>query len=590
MFKKIKLKPYLLISFISIILLTAVLTTGFIFGLLKTQSTMNDVINTTLAAESAVKTCRISTNVAARDLRELVLTNDKNDYAPLKENIENNINVVKQQIEIFKSTYGEEDGLAAKYETACNEWFGIADKVIEAVDNGNDDQATLIILTQCTPALNNMVAIVKDIDTKTTALTDASEIHTTNTVWFFIIGGSILFVVTTVLSLIMAFRTTKNITSVTQKIDNAVSELSKGDLNTNVDYVAKNEFGELADNLNFSFKELSRYVRAIDSSMKNFAEGNFAENCTIDFLGDFKEIKTSMQNFQNKMNSTLEYIKQSSEQVSIGASQVADGSVALAQGTTEQASSVETLSQSIEEISKQISETASNSNEANELSKQTETVVNKSKEEMAQMVAAINDISTASYNIQKIIKAIDDIAFQTNIIALNAAVEAARAGTAGKGFAIVADEVRNLAQKSSDAAKDTTNLITASLKHVERGQKLAQNTDAAFNEVASHTNDISLMISKISSASDEQANAIAEVTRGIEQISTVIQTNSATSQESAAASEELSGQASTMQSLVGEFKILSSENQNKDSNDEQSPTINLDDDYKYSDNTDKDKY
>lgn len=335
----------------------------------------------------------------------------------------------------------------------------------------------------------------------------------------------------------------------------AVTALSKGDLKAHMDYKGDNEFGELAEKMNFSFAELDRYVNAIDFGMGEFSKGNFTCESPIQFLGDFKSIQASMERFQQKMNDTLVDLEVASSQVSAGSSQVADGAQALAQGATEQASSVQELSATIADISEHISNTADFSKQANELGVQAGSVVERSKEEMSHMIDAIRDIATASENIQKIIKAIDDIAFQTNILALNAAVEAARAGNAGKGFAVVADEVRNLAQKSAEAAKNTTELIENSLEHVAKGEKLAESTGEAFTEVAKFSDDILAMVAKIADASQEQALSISQISQGVDQISSVVQMNSATSEQSAAASEELSGQAVFMKSLIEQFQL-----------------------------------
>ncbi|MDE5740940.1 MAG: hypothetical protein K2H90_00660 [Oscillospiraceae bacterium] len=175
--------------------------------------------------------------------------------------------------------------------------------------------------------------------------------------------------------------------------------------------------------------------------------------------------------------------------------------------------------------------------------------------EMERLTEAMNNISSTSDQIGDIIKAIEDIAFQTNILALNAAVEAARAGEAGKGFAVVADEVRNLASKSAEAAKDTTVLIEHSMDAVAKGMSIATATAAAMNNVGEKARSVEEIVGKIAIASEQQANMIKQINVGVEQISSVVQTNSATAEQSAAASEELSGQASTLKDLIGMFTL-----------------------------------
>lgn len=248
-------------------------------------------------------------------------------------------------------------------------------------------------------------------------------------------------------------------------------------------------------------------------------------------------------------------IQESAGQINASAGQVSTGAQALAQGTTEQASSVEELSARITEVSDQVKMNSENAETANVLATASGEVAQSTLENMNEMISAMHEISTTAENIKKVIKVIDDIAFQTNILSLNAAVEAARAGSAEKGFAVVADEVRNLAGKSSEAVKSTTSLIESALNAVYHGEEIAGRTHTAFEGLAEQVQKVVSTIGEISDASRAQADAIQEITSGVDQISAVIQTNSATSQESAAASEELSGQASMLNNLVKRFHL-----------------------------------
>jgi methyl-accepting chemotaxis protein len=209
----------------------------------------------------------------------------------------------------------------------------------------------------------------------------------------------------------------------------------------------------------------------------------------------------------------------------------------------------------MEEIASQTKNNAANANQANELALTAKGGAVKGNEQMKEMLKAMDDIKEASASISKIIKVIDEIAFQTNILALNAAVEAARAGQHGKGFAVVAEEVRNLAARSANAAKETTVLIEGTIKKVEGGTKIANETADALNRIVEDVAKAANIVGDIALASNEQATGIAQVNQGILQVSEVTQTNSATSEESAAASEELSSQAEILKDMVSKFKL-----------------------------------
>jgi methyl-accepting chemotaxis protein len=298
-------------------------------------------------------------------------------------------------------------------------------------------------------------------------------------------------------------------------------------------------------------KQLNRLVKVAGQ----IAEGDLDVTIEVNSKDEVGTLAMAFKKMTENVNEVLTNINAASEQVASGSKQVSDSSIALSQGATEQASSIEELTASLEEISEQTKLNAQNANQANELADVAKINAEHGNLQMTEMLKAMEEINDSSSNISKIIKVIDEIAFQTNILALNAAVEAARAGQHGKGFAVVAEEVRNLAARSANAAKETTDMIEGSIKKVESGTKIANETAVALSKIVTDVTKAASLVGEIAVASNEQALGIEQINQGIMQISEVIQTNSATSEESASASEELSSQSLILKEMVGNFKL-----------------------------------
>ncbi len=319
---------------------------------------------------------------------------------------------------------------------------------------------------------------------------------------------------------------------------------------------SRDEIGSLARSMEGAVRSVNQIAQDSQILARAIAENDLTVKIdTATHSGVYQEIITVVDSLFSQTGLILEQIRQVADSIGVGSEHISSASQTLAQGATEQASSTEELAATISEIAQQVKENAMNANGANSLAQETGQEVTISSRHMDDLLSAMDEISRTSSEIGKIIKTIDDIAFQTNILALNAAVEAARAGSAGKGFSVVADEVRNLAIKSADAAKSTTSLIETSVFAVEKGGKIARETEQALRFVVEKTAEVSRIVGEISEAARKQSDGIYQVNVGVEQISDVVQTNSATAEETAASSEELAGQALTLREMVGKYHL-----------------------------------
>jgi methyl-accepting chemotaxis protein len=285
-----------------------------------------------------------------------------------------------------------------------------------------------------------------------------------------------------------------------------------------------------------------------------------------DELGDLTRALTTMR---NHLNTTLLSINSSVEHVASGSSEMSSSAQQLATAATEQAASLEETSASMEEFSSSIKSNSESAKEAdrivgdaNEKSAQALQIAATGVESVKKMTSAMNDIKESSKEIAHVIEVINDISDQTNLLALNAAIEAARAGEAGKGFAVVADEVRKLAERSQIAAKEIAGKIKQSLATIEEGDRYAIESSEGLIKIQDSTHQVSnalnqaqVFAQRIAEACAEQTNGSSQIMDAIYQLDQITQQNSATSEESAAASEQLSAQALALQDLVNQFKL-----------------------------------
>ncbi|MCI8913229.1 MAG: methyl-accepting chemotaxis protein [Lawsonibacter sp.] len=348
----------------------------------------------------------------------------------------------------------------------------------------------------------------------------------------------------------------KRILSPVFAVRDQMGEISQGNLSAEFNWKPdSSEIGMLVNSIHETKRELKKYIKDIDNKLAHMAGGNM--NLTVDhsYRGEFLPIQNAMRQILDSLNEALRSISQTAQEVSEESQRVAAGAQTLSEGAVQQASTVEELSAGIQDISGQVSRTSEDAAEARKFAAEAGEQLKMCSTKMKELTSAIADIAASSNQISGITKAIEDISFQTNILALNASVEAARAGAAGKGFAVVADEVQRLASKSSESAKDITELIAASVQLVQYGTSLSEETTKALTNVVNSSQQSEELVEQIAQSAQAQAMSLKQLTEGMELISGVIQTNAATAQESASSAEELHSQAAALTASVQRFRL-----------------------------------
>lgn len=345
-------------------------------------------------------------------------------------------------------------------------------------------------------------------------------------------------------------------------VESAIRHL--GNLNLSADqeleafYGRKDEIGMIAKTTHHVCECLRKTIDDIGRILGEMADGNISVDVTTNeafYIGDFKVLSESLKTIQTNLTNLICDISHIASQVDSDAYQVSGKVRTLLQGTMDQSASIEGLVSNVSEITSKIKSSAVRCGDASKLVDQANGYAIQTDTKMEQLISATKNLDQSSAEIVTITKTIEDIAFQTNILALNASVEAARAGTAGKGFSVVADEVRSLAAKSGEAAQNTGTLIGRSIQDVKIGTQSTNDAISAMQAINNCIESIKTLMDDIALASVQQSEMIASVEQGIKEISSVIQTNSSAAEESAGVSQELSQQARTLNQLIGQFRI-----------------------------------
>ncbi len=471
----------------------------------------------------------------------------------LNEYLENNTNDPRRE-QALKDEY---NGKIASLKSLA-EQFDVQVQIIRDQGLAGDSAGATTTLRDIIPLTNEINALIDELVQPALELVQSESANMDRVSFMYTIALISITAVCAIASVILALYISRLISKPLVVLSAFMQRAgSTGDINlTQHDHDVIGKYGKFKDETGETIGNTATFINHVNNVsdiLGAIANGDLTPE--IKLLSETDTMGLSLKKMLENLNNMFGEIHNSTAQVSTGAKQIADGSQALAQGSTEQAASVEELSSSITEIAEQTKTNAAMAEKAATLANTIKANAEKGSHQMDEMTDAVREINTASQNISKVIKSIEDIAFQTNILALNASVEAARAGQHGKGFAVVAEEVRNLATKSSEAAKDTGILIANSVEKAELGARIADETASSLTEIVAGINESSLIVTEIAKSSEEQSLGIMQINKGIDQVAQVVQQNSATAEESAAASEEMSGQSVMLEELIAQFKL-----------------------------------
>ena len=492
-------------------------------------------------------------NTAVRDF--LFLNGEERDKA--KSELNDHLNNVDEYLGLISGyiVADDEKEMIKNIQLNLARYKQVKDNVSTRIIGNRQDEGLKVFRSEGTPIMEEISGDISSLLQK--KIDQCNELINKLTVIKMMSSGLVIVTIgfSIILGIIIARKLSNGLSETINKIKNAVKSMEEGNLEIAIDVDSKDELGMLAESFSQMVNILKSYINEISFVLGNISNGNLVINTKENYKGDFIEIKESLDNIIVSLTDIISNIKDTSIKVNINSEQLSNTAQILSTRSSEQAYSVDKLTDYIDKINEQVKNNAENANNTNNITANLVKELEESNKKMHDMLLAMDNIETASKNIENIIGTINEISSQTDLLALNAAIEAARAGEFGKGFAVVADEVRTLSGQSAEAVNESVLLIKNCIEAVNGGKNLANSTDYSLKQLVDNVEKATALVSKINDASSKQAESIDKVHTDILNISVVIQENTATAQESAAASEELTAQSELLNKMIEKFNV-----------------------------------
>lgn len=561
MLKKIrnmKLKFRLLLSYAMVIAICLSASIAALFMLNRIGDNLSSFYRNNYTVTINVWLAKREMQAARGDILNAILESDVEESAEYIDKAKESLRNMRATFPVIRNSFKGDIAMVDRVDKRLQEAIVYRDKVFALVETGKTDEAYEVMKSSYIPVLNQMADLLQQIAdvaahnaqdmVKEGEYAQASAI----TVIMIIMTFSI------VSAALLGIYISNSIRKPVKEIEDAAQQLANGQLDgVCVSYTSRDELGKMSDSIRDLISYQKTIIEDISDILGDMSEGNFKVQSNVNeyYMGHYDRILVSTWGLRDKLSDTLWRISQSARQVANGSEQVSSGAQILAIGAEEQADSIEKLAIAVNEISEQVRVTKENADKARNQTDRAGAQVSESNQQMQEMISAMNIISERSDEIYKIVKTIQDIAFETNLLALNASVEAARVGELGTGFAVIAREIRSLADKTAMASKNTTALIKESVAAVKNGEKVAHTAADSLLQVIECTKQVIFMVDRIASATENQHKSISNITAEVRQVSDVVQNNASISEELAAASEELSTQTQMLDHMIGQFQL-----------------------------------